>query len=191
MNAYKGFNPDLTCTRGSGKYQYHPGETVREERSKTRSSGFHYSEYPPECFTWYPIDGKNRYFLVDASGSIDEEDSDVSTCTELTLTEELTVRQMALHTIVYMLQHPRRKWQTKGRNLDISEGSAECMTAPGIAIARGKDPKVRGCAGTIIGLLKEAAGGEQIASAHVVGERGILPGVWYAIVDGEVKSIET
>lgn len=191
MIAYKGFNPDLTCTKGHGTYQYTPGVTAREEEAKTRKSGFHYSEYPPECFAWYPIDGKNRYFLVEASGSIDEENSDVSTCTELTLVEELTVRQMALHTLVYMLNHPRREWKTKGRNLDISEESAECMSAPGIAIARGKAPKARGCAGTIIGLLKEAAGGEQIASAHVVGERGIRPGKWYGIVDGEVKMLET
>lgn len=190
MMAYKGFNQDLACTCGSGVYSYTPGQTVREEDSKAGRSGFHYSEYPPECFTWYPIDGKNRYFLVEAAGSIDEEQGDVSSCTELTLVEELSVRKMALHTLMYLLEHPRRPWKKKGKNLDISEESAECMREPGIAIARGRNPKARGCAGTILGLLKEGVGGEQIVSAHVVGERGIRPGVWYGIIDGEVKRIE-
>lgn len=191
MIAYKGFTKDLTCTCGSGVYQYTPGVTVKEKDSKTRYSGFHYSEYPPECFAWYPINGQNRYFLVEASGSIDEENSNVSTCTEMTLKQELSVRQMALHTIAYILHHPRRTWEAQGTNLDIAKDAAECMRGPGIAIARGQNPKVRGCAGTIIGLIKEGAGGEQIASAHVVGERGIRPGKWYGIVNGEVKILET
>lgn len=148
MIAYKGFTKDLTCTCGSGVYQYTPGVTVKEKDSKTRHSGFHYSEYPPECFAWYPINGQNRYFLVEASGSIDEENSNVSTCTEMTLKQELSVRQMALHTIAYILHHPRRTWEAHGTNLDIAKDAAECMRGPGIAIARGQNPKVRGCAGT-------------------------------------------
>lgn len=190
MIAYKGFNKDLTCTCGRGAYQYHPGKTVREKRSKTRSSGFHYSEYPPECLSWYPLNGKSRYFLVEAAGSIDEENSDVSTCTEMTLLEELDTRSLALHTIAYMINHPKRAWQAHGSSLDISEERAECMGAPGIAIARGKDPKARGCAGTVIGLVREE-GNNMVAAAYVAGEKGIRPGVWYGIVDGEVKPVET
>lgn len=190
MNAYKGFNEQLECTCGNGVYRYTPGVTAKEKSSKTRRSGFHFSEYPPEVFAWYPINGKNRYFLVEAAGSIDEENSDVSTCTEMTLVEELSVRQMALHTLVYMMEHPKRDWKRKGINLDIAEEQAECMREPGIAIARGKDPKVRGCAGTTIGLMKEKDGWEQIVSAYVVGEKGILPGKWYGFVEGEVRCLE-
>lgn len=190
MIAYKGFNQDLTCTSGKGTYQYTPGVTVTEKDSKARRTGFHYSEYPPECFHWYPINGKSRYFLVEAAGSIDEECSDVSSCTEITLMEELSVQQMALHTISYMLNHPLRPWETVGTNLEIAAEIAECMHAPGIAIARGKHPKVCGCAGTTIGLLAETEDG-WIASAYMVGKGEIHPGKWYGIVNGEVRCLET
>ena len=44
MTAYKGLNGDLTCTLGSGTFQYTRGETVREESSLCASRGMHCTE---------------------------------------------------------------------------------------------------------------------------------------------------
>ena len=49
MRTYKGFTEDLKATYGNGIFQYEPGKTYREEKSKTRSTGFHAAEYLPDC----------------------------------------------------------------------------------------------------------------------------------------------
>lgn len=58
MIVFKGFTKELTATHGKGLYQYQQGETYIEEKSKTRSTGFHCAEYILDCMTWYPMDGK-------------------------------------------------------------------------------------------------------------------------------------
>ena len=92
MLAYKGFNADLTCTCGRGTFQYEIGKTIKESKSKCRNSGAHCAEYPLECLRWYPLGCGNRYFLVEASGSLDElggTDTQLA-CTEITLLKELS-----------------------------------------------------------------------------------------------------
>ncbi|MCF2705578.1 hypothetical protein I6E91_27085, partial [Enterocloster clostridioformis] len=49
MLAYKGFNADLTCTCGKGRFQYEIGKTIKESKSKCQNSGAHCAEYPLEC----------------------------------------------------------------------------------------------------------------------------------------------
>ena len=74
MRTYKGFTEDLKATYGNGVFQYEPGKTYREEKSKTRSTGFHAAEYLPDCMMWYGLNDKSRFFLCESGGSIDEED---------------------------------------------------------------------------------------------------------------------
>ena len=74
MRTYKGFTEDLKATYGNGIFQYEPGKTYREEKSKTRSTGFHAAEYLPDCMMWYGLNDKSRFFLCESGGSIDEED---------------------------------------------------------------------------------------------------------------------
>ena len=57
MIVYKGFNEKLQATYGR-TFQYEAGKTYREEKSKTRSTGFHAAEYILDCLQWYPINGK-------------------------------------------------------------------------------------------------------------------------------------
>ena len=45
MRTFKGFNNNLQATCGKGTFQYQPGVLYREEKSKTRSTGFHAAEY--------------------------------------------------------------------------------------------------------------------------------------------------
>ena len=58
MRVYKGFNKEIQAKHGKGTFQYEKGKTYKEEKSKTRSTGFHAAEYILDCLQWYPIDGK-------------------------------------------------------------------------------------------------------------------------------------
>ena len=49
MIAYKGFNKDLTCTMGKGRFQYEVGKSYKEDSAKCASTGFHCTEEPIHC----------------------------------------------------------------------------------------------------------------------------------------------
>ena len=113
MLAYKGFKSDLTCTFGRGTFQYQTGQTIKSEGSKAQHTGLHCAENPVECLRWYPLGGGNRYFLVEAAGSIDElggTDTQLA-CTEMTLLKELSLKEFAGHAMMYMVKHPLRDWK--------------------------------------------------------------------------------
>lgn len=191
MIAFKGFNKDLQCTLGKGIYQYKPGATVKEDRSKTADSGFHCAEYVLDCLAWYPLDGKNRYFKVEAAGSVDETDGDSKiACTEMTLLEELSAVGIAGEAIIYMARHPKREWEHSSRNVAVKRDRAECESGFGIAVARGRKPLVRGKEGAVIGLVKEdSRGNVRAAALHVAGKDGIKADTWYTIEGRMVKEV--
>lgn len=182
MIAYKGFTKDLTATRGKGVYKYTIGETVKEEKSKTVASGFHCCENPFECLTYYPLGCGNRYLQVEASGSIDEDDCERIACTELTLIKELTLKEFAGYGMMYIVQHPmRKKWKQFYNGLQVQENEAVAEEKDHIAIARGKNPKVKGKEGSLLGLILETPQGEIIgAKLLVVGEE-VKPDTWYTL----------
>lgn len=91
---------------------------------------------------------------------------------------------------MYMVSFPERDWKRKGRLLDVAEDAARGQGAGTIAIARGKDPKVKGSAGSVLALLKEPKKG-QFEAAKVFEVGGdILPDVWYTIKNGKVVKSE-
>jgi len=187
MIAYKGFNRDLTCTLGAGTYQYVPGKTVDEERSNCARRGLHCTEYPLECFGWYSPLAGSRYYQVEAEGSIDECGGDAKiACTRMTLIKELNVFQMAAAGMMYMVKHPLREWELQGYGYEIARDRACASQKGAVAIARGPRPRVKGAAGTYLGLLVEALDGTILeAKAFRVGGR-IRPDTWYTLEGREV-----
>lgn len=182
MLAYKGFNQNLQCTCGKGVFTYEPGKTYIEARSKTARTGFHCAEYLPDCFKFYSPDGNNRFFAVEAGGSIDEEDGDSKiACTELTLTKELNLKQMALASMIYMVRHPKRDWKASGHHYCIT---SKAEITEGIAIARGTGPQARGDKGSVVGLVLEEEGQIIQAKAAEVDGTEIKPDTWYTITKG-------
>lgn len=189
MMAFKGTHGDMTCTYGNGTYQYSLGQTLREEKSKAQRTGLHCAENPLEILKWYPLGHGNRYFRVEAGGSIDElggdNDSQLS-CTEMTLVEELGVKKLTGYAMVYICSHPSRKWKQAGENLEVKEDEACGAGAGSIAIARGKNPKVKGAAGSVLGLIKEDENG-QIEAAKVFAVEGkVIPNTWYTITPSRI-----
>lgn len=190
MIVYKGMREDMTCTLGRGTFQYRLGETVKEVRSKTAGAGLHCTENPLLVLEWYPLGGTNRYFLCEAAGSIDEDQSDNKiACTELTVIRELSVKELAGHGMMFMLQHPMRKWEQTGDMLSVAAGRAVAACAGAIAIARGEEPKAKGAAGSYLGLIKESGG--LIEAARLFEVKGeIKPDTWYTIEENRPKEVQ-
>lgn len=182
MRTYKGFTEDLKATYGNGIFQYEPGKTYREEKSKTRSTGFHAAEYLPDCMMWYGLNDKSRFFLCESGGSIDEEDGcSMVVSTELTLIKELDLLDIAGHTMMYMVEHPKRKWISMVGGVMITSDAAHTGAGRLLAIARGERPIVYGIEGTAVGWVLESEGNIIAAKVGIVGRAGIEPGVKYTI----------
>ena len=99
MIAYKGFQKDLKC-RGFQFQEYGINET---EKANCRQNGFHCAENPLDCLCYYPNWKNSVYYIVDASGDLDEdgEDSKIS-CTQMRLL--LTCRNIQTGNGTPMLQ---------------------------------------------------------------------------------------
>lgn len=179
MKVFKGVNEDLCCTRGEGTYQYKIGRTERTERSKTRSKGFHASEYVLEALYWYQLDGHNKVLVCEAAGSIDEDGEDIVTCTEITPIRELTRLDIITEAMAYMIDHPGRKWERSGKNLCVSKDEAD-VGENGIAIARGKEPSVKGGMGAYLGLIREDKVITEVKMFRVDGKK-YLPDKLYSL----------
>lgn len=158
MMAFKGFTPDLKSVMGDGKKEtchFVPGETKKVEKSQTASSGFHCCEYPPACLRYYSW-SKSRFFRVEATGDIDEDDQNRIASTEITLVQELDAQLFAYYTMRYIIMHPRRyDWEVTEEGVTVKLDEAETFAAEHIAIARGSSPRVRGTEGSVVGLIVE------------------------------------
>ncbi|MCI6235728.1 MAG: hypothetical protein MR713_01930 [Firmicutes bacterium] len=181
MIAYKGFNENLMSVMGNRDKKscsFHPGETKEVEGSKTVREGFHCCEYPFGCLCYYPMDGKNRFFRVEAEGDIDEDESRIA-CTKITLKKELTPYDMAMEAMKYMIVHQSRTgWETHALNVTVQKDKAKAKNGQ-IAIARGENPRVRGEEGSILGLLMD--NGEMITGAALFIANGQQSGKWYEL----------
>lgn len=190
MIAYKGFDAELKARWGSGTFQYEAGRTYEEERSKCASGGFHCAENPTDCLKWYPLGAGNRYFLVEAAGSLDETTGDSKiACTQITLLKELTTKELIGHTMMYMVKHPLREWEGSHTCLQICKDKADAPGAGHIAIARGEAPMVRGAEGAILGLIREVGGIIEDAKLFEV-TGAIKPYTWYTLENRTPKEVQ-
>lgn len=162
MIGFRGFSPELKSVLGDGKKEnctFHPGCTMTSEKSKTARTGYHYCENPAECLAYYAWDGKNKFWKIEAEGDIDEDEHERMACTKITLLEELTPPKFAAYCMWYICEHPQRdKWQQNRPGVQIRKNRAEAAREGHIAIARGEHPRVRGAAGSILGLIVEKDG---------------------------------
>lgn len=152
MIAYKGFNKDMTCTKGRGTYKYKIGETYREKKSQCASTGFHCVEEPIEVLTWYP---NGRYCMVSAEGDIHEDGTNKIACTEMRILKELTLEQIGILECEWINEHPERECS---KLVERDTGKA----VNGIVVVRGKNPKAAGKINSTIFLIKENRRGKVV-----------------------------
>ena len=151
MIAYKGFQKDLKC-RGFQFQEYGINETEKANCA----------ENPLDCLCYYPNWKNSVYYIVDASGDLDEdgEDSKIS-CTKMRLLKKIELRSLLLHGAAYMSKYPNRKWNSHV----AKESGTSCN---GFCIVRGKAPKAKGQKGDLLLLLKEQPGNSQILEIGVI-----------------------
>ena len=186
MIAFKGFSKDLKSVHGNGKAEdccFVPGETKTAQRSKTQREGYHCTENVFDCLRWHPLGGSSRIWKVEASGDIDEGQDCQISCTQITLVKELTILEIAMEGMMFMIKHHRREgWQQDRHLLSVKEDQAEAE-AGGIAIARGKDPRVKGQKDSILGIIIEDEG--EIRDAGIMKVKKEHEGKWMRLRDHE------
>lgn len=191
MTVFKATNEDMSCTMGEGKFFYRLGVPERAERSRCGSTGLHACEYVLDCTGYYRLGEGNRFFLAEASGDIAEDGCNTRiACTELTLVQELTCREIAAHAMLYMVKHPRRDgWEVEHSMVVAAKDLAQALFPDAIAIARGQRPVAWGVMGAHLGLLREVDGKITDARLLTVGKNGIKPGFWYTVEDNIPREV--
>ncbi|MCI7129615.1 MAG: hypothetical protein MSA09_03455 [Lachnospiraceae bacterium] len=162
MIAYKGFTEDLCSVMGDGKEEnckFQLNETKTVDESKTGRNGFHCCENPTGCLAYYPMNGKNRFFKVEAAGDINEDAGGRIACTTITLLQELAPMDFAAEAMRYIINHPdRSEWESSCGGVSVQKDEANAEGKDYIAIARGADPVVTGAEGSVAGFLQEKNG---------------------------------
>ncbi len=192
MMVFKATNKDMTCTLGAGEFSYQIGVPAWAPGSLCGRNGLHACEYVLDCARYYSLGDGNRFFLAEAEGDIAEDGTDTRiACTRLTLIKELSHREVAGHAMLYMVHHPKREgWEKKQAMVETAPDRAQAQMPEGIAIARGRNPRVRGAEGSHLGLIKEERGKITYARLFTVGQAGIRPDTWYTLERDRIKEAE-
>jgi len=180
MLAYKGFNKGLVC-RG---YQFQMGLNITE-KANCVENGFHCAENPLDCLTYYSDINNSEYYIVDAGGDIDEDDRDSKiSCTHLTIIKRITPKELFLHSLAYINDHPFRD-----NSRHVNENQHEAIN--GYAVVRGKNPIACGKKGDILCFAKEAEDSKRIIqmSIAVVDGKRVMPNKWYNVELKESEAI--
>lgn len=188
MIAFKGVSKDGSNRLGGKRITYIVGQTYKEEESKTAACGFHCCENPVDCLGYYRL-GEDRFFKVEAKGDVDEDAQERIACTEMTILKELTIKTFFAETLIYMIQHPKRKaWEKSFGGVEIARDKAYGKR---IAIAKGKDPIAKADKDGYIGLIKVKKEHDELVILHISTEKAA--GKWYKVgKDGEaVETDET
>ena len=170
--AYKAFNKDLTCTKGSGTFQYETGMWFEEKTANCAQNGFHAASNPLDCLTYYPDMENSRYFEVMCDGDIDEDGRDSRlSCTKIFLSRELDAQDFVAETLKYIRRHPNMPDST-----NICREHGQVKTGQKCVIVRGKRPIARGPVGTWVGFVKEKEDSPEIDHISMVFVNGSRDG---------------
>ena len=181
MRAYKGFNSNLDCTRGSGTFHYEVGKTYKEDSAKCASSGFHCVEQPLDVLTWYDGYGA-RYCEVEAAGDVNEDGTDRISCTEISIVRELTLEQIAALECLWIEAHPERK-----TSIHVVKDYGKAYK-DGVIVVEGRHPKAEGELGSMIFLIKRDRRNEvSDIGIYAIDGKDHLPGVKYNVLGRAVK----
>lgn len=192
MMVFKATNKDMTCTLGAGAFSYQIGVPAKAPGSACGRTGLHACEYVLDCAGYYGLGNGTRFFLAEAEGDIAEDGRDTRiACTRLTLLKELSHREVAGYAMLYMVNHPKRDgWEKREAMVEVTPDRARAKKPDGIAIARGREPMVRGVEGSHLGLILEEGGKITYARLFTVGQAGIRPDTWYTLERDRIKEAE-
>ena len=204
--AYKGMDENMRC-RGK---QYEVGKTYTEDKADCCHAGMHACVNPFDVFSYYQLNGKNRFFEVECSGDVSKGDCDSKlACTELTIKGEMNFAGLVKATVQAVFDRVKEKGSffsgdystagtsgyssTAGTSGDSSTAAAtgsfckaESTGANSIAVANGYESKARGAMGDYLVLTEYDSNLNLVRAkmAQVDGDQ-IKPHVWYILKNGE------
>lgn len=176
MTGYKGFNRDLTCTMGKGRFQYEPGKWYREDAAECGTTGFHATDNPLDVLSYYGRED-DRYFTVRLRGNVDEDGTNSRiSAPEIMLEKELTRDELYRRGVLWMAEHPKAAWAAA-----VKEETGDAAGEGNVAV-RGKKPKAKGELGDNLYIIREDGAGNivEIGAFRVDGEK-VLPGTYYDV----------
>ena len=175
MIVFKGFNSDLACTRGSGRFQYKIGETATAEEAQTAKCGLHSTKEPFEVLRYYSNLEKDRFCICEAAGDINEDGDHRVSSTKLTPIKEITPQELAIYEAVWIEKHPSLPYSPE---VCKEEGTDNGY----FTVVRGKDPRGKAVTvGTVIILLQEYKTRKDIKAAAVYQIETVKDKGWYQI----------
>ena len=157
MIAYKAFQKNLSCLG----FQYKETEWNYTEKAACRKTGFHCAENPLDC-------------VVEVAGERQEEGDDSKIdCKQLRIVRRLTVLELLIEGVAYMLQYPHRRLS---KIIQIEKGSP----MGGFTVVRGKHPVGKGRKDTILLLIREDIKGNIVNfSVIIIDGKEYVPNVYY------------
>ena len=119
---FKGFNKDMTC-KG---FQYEKGKTYKmEEKPEICKKGFHFCEYPLDCFNYYNP-AESIFHKVEATGKTDKEndnsDTKIST-NEIKIGARLSWRDIVDASVEFVMKHAKKGGKGANKRTDNSVSS--------------------------------------------------------------------
>ena len=170
MIAYKAFKKDLSCLG----YQYQETEWNYTERAVCRKTGFHCAENPLDCLIYYSNPDFAQDCVVEVAGERQEEGEDSKiACTQLRIVRRLTLLELLIEGVAYMLQYPHRKLS---KIVQIEKGNP----MEGFTVVRGRHPIGKGRKGTILLFIREDHTGKITDfSVIVIDGKEYVPNVYY------------
>ena len=118
---FKGFNKDMTC-RG---FQYKEGKTYKmEDDPEICEKGFHFCEYPLDCFSYYEPAG-SVFHKVESTGKTDKENnSDIKISTnEIKIGAKLSWKDIVDASIEFVMKHAKKGGKGANKRTDNSVSS--------------------------------------------------------------------
>ena len=189
MRVFKATNKNMECHMGRGTFRYKLGTPAFADGSKCGREGLHACENVVDCLGYYSLTGENRFFVAEAEGDIAEDGANTRiACTRLTLLKELSHREIAGETMLFMAKHPKREnWKAQGNGYMVAEEEAYTDVEDGFAIARGENPRVKGVKGAHLGLIRESNGEMVDAKLFTVDGVKVKADIWYTIENRMIK----
>ena len=139
-----------------------------------RKTGFHCAENPLDCLIYYSNPSLAQYCVVEVAGERQEEGDDSKiACTQLRILRKLTLLELLVEGVAYMLQYPQRRLS---KIVQVEKGTS----LNGFAVIRGKHPIGKGRQGTILLFIREDCIGKIMDfSIIIIDGKQYVPNVYY------------
>lgn len=149
MKAYKGFNPDMTC---SG-FQFEEGKTYTEDKADLCNSGFHACEHPIGTFGYY-APANSIYHEVELDETTDQKENNTKRVgKKIKIGVRLSIAQMAQAAVDFVFE---KSHEGEGGHATGYQGAASATGDRGAASATGEQSIA--CAHGINGKAKASLG---------------------------------